>query len=138
MGHSSFTSIGSDDLSDAPPVTYRRRVTDASPRLVFTQDIVAVFISVASIRAELIIRLAPRLPAGGLLPAATGPHRLDRLLTNLSGATAVVGGERLNYTCGDHLSVYGPPERSQAVWTVRAGRDASSELTTSSVEPAWF
>lgn len=56
----------------------------------------------------------------------------------IGGATASVGGKRLNYACDDDLAVYGAPERSEAVWTVRVGRDGPSELTTSSIELAWF
>lgn len=54
------------------------------------------------------------------------------------GATASVGSERLNYFCDDGLMVYGEPDRSEAVWTVKVGREGSSTLSTTRVELAWF
>ena len=56
----------------------------------------------------------------------------------VGGATASVGGERLNYACDDDLMVYGGPDRSKAVWTVKVGREGSSTLSASRVELAWF
>jgi hypothetical protein len=56
----------------------------------------------------------------------------------VDGATASVGGERLNYSCDDGLMVYGEPDRSEAVWTVTVGREGSSTLSTARVELAWF
>jgi hypothetical protein len=55
-----------------------------------------------------------------------------------SGATAAVGSDRLNYFCDDGLTVYGEPDRSDPVWTVKVGREGSSTLTTTGVELAWF
>lgn len=55
-----------------------------------------------------------------------------------SGATAAVGSERLNYFCDDGLMVYGEPDRSEAVRTVKVGREGSSTLSAARVELAWF
>jgi hypothetical protein len=54
------------------------------------------------------------------------------------GATASIGSERLNYFCDDGLVVYGEPDRSEAVWTVKVGRAGSSPLSTTRVELAWL
>jgi hypothetical protein len=54
------------------------------------------------------------------------------------GATAAVGSERLNYFCDDGLVVYGEPDRSQPVWTVKVSREGSSALSAARVELAWF
>lgn len=56
----------------------------------------------------------------------------------VGGATAAVGSERLNYGCDDGTMVYGEPDRSQPVWTVKVGREGSSTLSAERVELAWF
>ncbi len=40
--------------------------------------------------------------------------------------------------CDDGLMVYGEPDRSEAVWTVKVGREDSSTLSTARVELASF
>ena len=54
------------------------------------------------------------------------------------GATAAVGSELLNYFCDGGTMVYGEPDRSEPVWTVKVGREGSSALSAARVELAWF
>lgn len=45
-----------------------------------------------------------------------------RRCTFLTGATAPMGGERINYGCTDRSFLIGGPDRSRAVWTIRSAR----------------
>jgi hypothetical protein len=56
----------------------------------------------------------------------------------VSGASTVVAGLRLNYMCGNHLELYGNPDRSSALWTVFAGRDQSTILGKRPISVVWF
>jgi hypothetical protein len=56
----------------------------------------------------------------------------------VSGATAAVGSERLNYSCDGEVVTYGEPDRREPVWTVMAARKGSSTLSASEVALAWF
>jgi hypothetical protein len=56
----------------------------------------------------------------------------------VSGATAAVGSDRLNYSCDGEVVIYGEPDRREPVWTVMAARKGSSTLSASEVALAWF
>ena len=46
----------------------------------------------------------------------------DRRCTFLTGATAPMGGERINYGCTDGSFLIGAPDRSRPLWTIRSAK----------------
>lgn len=56
----------------------------------------------------------------------------------LGGATGVVDGMRLNYACNSRLNLYGNPDRSARPWTIFAGAENATQLTTREVTIAWY
>ena len=74
-----------------------------------------------------ILRLTRRLPPHGEQPA--GPVLPWALVTTsglrcvfLTGATAPMGGQRINYGCTDGSYLLGDPNVSQPLWTIRRAR----------------
>jgi hypothetical protein len=55
----------------------------------------------------------------------------------LTGATNVVAGQRLNYSCGDGSSLYGQPDRSAGQWTILRATNDSAEQTPMAITKAW-
>jgi hypothetical protein len=56
----------------------------------------------------------------------------------VTGATSVVAGQRLNYSCADGSSLYGTPDRSSPQWTILRGTSSSAEQTPVAIVKAWF
>jgi hypothetical protein len=55
----------------------------------------------------------------------------------VTGATGVVAGQRLNYSCADGSSLYGTPDRSMPQWTILRGTNASAEQTPVAIAKSW-
>jgi hypothetical protein len=55
----------------------------------------------------------------------------------LTGATDVVAGQRLNYSCADGSSLYGTPDRSTGQWTILRATNASAQQTPMAITRAW-
>jgi hypothetical protein len=73
-----------------------------------------------------ILALTKPLPRHGPTPAQTLPWAIEttdgRRCTYLTGATAPMGAERINYGCTDHSYLIGSPNRSTPLWTIRSSR----------------
>ena len=73
-----------------------------------------------------ILALTKPLPRHGPTPAQTLPWAIEttdgRRCTYLTGATAPMGAERINYGCTDHSYLIGSPNRSKPLWTIRSSR----------------
>ena len=74
-----------------------------------------------------ILRLTRRLPRPGAAPG--GPELPWAMVTAdgrrcvfMTGATALVGGERINYGCTDHSYLIGDPDTRRPLWTIRSVR----------------
>jgi hypothetical protein len=74
-----------------------------------------------------VLRLTRRLPSHGRRPS--GPVLPWAIVTStglhcvfLTGATAPMGGERINYGCTDGSYLLGNPNTSQPLWTIRRAR----------------
>jgi hypothetical protein len=73
-----------------------------------------------------ILALTKPLPRHGPTLAQTLPWAIEttdgRRCTYLTGATAPMGAERINYGCTDHSYLIGSPNRSKPLWTIRSSR----------------
>jgi hypothetical protein len=73
-----------------------------------------------------ILALTKPLPRHGPTLAQTLPWAIEttdgRRCTYLTGATAPMGGERINYGCTDRSYLIGSPDRSKPLWTIRSSR----------------
>jgi hypothetical protein len=73
-----------------------------------------------------ILALTKPLPRHGPTLAQTLPWAIEttdgRRCTYLTGATAPMGAERINYGCTDHSYLIGSPNRSTPLWTIRSSR----------------
>lgn len=94
----------------------------------------------------LVLHLTTSLPANtnpALNTSRALPERV-RLTTGVvcsfaEGATATLGGLRLNYACTNGAWLVGDPSRSTAIWTILYLRSLnSSSATRVGVETAWF
>jgi hypothetical protein len=77
-----------------------------------------------------VLRLTRRLPKAG--PPVKGPPLPWAIVTTagrrcvfMTGATALVGGQRVNYGCTDGTYLIGYPDTRQALWTIRSDRRLS-------------
>lgn len=77
--------------------------------------------------AVTVLRLTRRLPRPG--PPLQGPALPwtivttdDRRCVFMTGATALAGGERVNYGCTDGSYLIGDPDTRPALWTIRSDR----------------
>jgi hypothetical protein len=95
-----------------------------------------------------LIRALVIRPSQPLDPAAANPANPDatpwmlQLTTGsncgfLTGASEVVAGQRLNYSCADGSSLYGMPDRSSGQWTILRATTASSEQVPAAITKAW-
>lgn len=93
-------------------------------------------------------RAATRLEVGDALPepsaSATTPWSLELASGArcgfVGGATAVVGGYRLNYGCdrGRRPYLFGTPDRRSSTWRIRAARDPQGRgLRKLAIRKAW-
>lgn len=57
---------------------------------------------------------------------------------SISGATTVVGGQRLAYNCANGLGLYGNVERSGSVWMIYTGAMHSAQIKLEPIATAWF
>jgi hypothetical protein len=80
--------------------------------------------------AVTVLRLTRRLPRH--VPAPKGPPLPWVIVTSdgrrcvfMTGATALVAGERVNYGCTDGSYLIGDPDTSRALWTIRSDRHLS-------------
>ena len=55
------------------------------------------------------------------------------------GATITIADQRLNYTCGEDLNLFGDPERhDDRRWKIYAGAQGATQLTQVDIAIAWF
>lgn len=80
--------------------------------------------------AVTVLRLTRRLPRHG--PAVKGPPLPWAIVTTdgrrcvfMTGATALAGGERVNYGCTDGSYLIGNPDTRAPLWTIRSDRHLS-------------
>jgi hypothetical protein len=73
-----------------------------------------------------LLRLTRRLPRHGPVPKLALPWAIvtsdGRHCTFLTGATAPMGGERINYGCVHGSYLIGTPDRRNPLWTIRSAR----------------
>jgi hypothetical protein len=73
-----------------------------------------------------ILDLTKPLPKHGPVDPRALPWAIQttdgRHCTFLTGATAPMGGERINYGCTDRSFLIGAPNRSKPLWTIRSSR----------------
>jgi hypothetical protein len=71
-----------------------------------------------------LLRLTRPLPRHGSVPAGSLPWAIvttsGRRCTFLTGATAPMGGERINYGCIGGAYLIGAPDRRNPLWTIRS------------------
>lgn len=73
-----------------------------------------------------VLQLTRRLPRHGPVPKLALPWAIvtsdGRHCTFLTGATAPMGGERINYGCVHGSYLIGAPDRRNPLWTIRSAR----------------
>ena len=73
-----------------------------------------------------VLRLTKALPKHGPLLGRALPWAIEtvdgRRCTYLTGATAPMGGERINYGCTDRSYLIGGPDESRPLWTIRSSK----------------
>jgi len=79
-----------------------------------------------------ILRLTKPLPTHGEPHGRVLPWAIDttdgRRCTFLTGATAPMGGERINYGCTDHSYLIGAPDERHPLWTIRSAKTYKPDL----------
>jgi hypothetical protein len=90
------------------------------------------------------IRLAKSLPYGNNPSDPTRGEPWALKLASgttcgfMQGATAFVGGKRLNYGCTNGLTLYGDPRRTRPQWTILASHPHSHRLAPVGITVAWW
>lgn len=71
-----------------------------------------------------LLHLSKKLPRHSRVTGPTLPWAIEttdgRRCTFLTGATAAMGGERINYGCTDGSFLLGAPDEHRPVWTIRS------------------
>jgi len=94
--------------------------------------------------AVTIINLSKPLPAPFTPPAGTGllPWLIEGAgnvnCEMITGATEVVGGNRLNYGCTDKTSLFGGPDKTSPVWRILQAKPGSPEQSYVNIVKAWM
>lgn len=93
----------------------------------------------------ILINLEERLPRfSGPVPGPTQPTPFLFQLASgatcswITGATATIGGMRINGGCSDGTSWVGDIDRSEAQWTVQVLREDQSETAREVISVAWL